>query len=463
MQLFLNILALCCIVMLVVPLLTILILLCFVLFACFFLVVDRTVSSMKRMSYQAMAPLLSNISECVQMQHAAKLLEAEAFFISRNDDNTDAFNRMNFGSGILMQFMRFCVTSCSALIAAGTTAWLMFFSVQDPQLGAVAMTYSITIPYFMSMGCQALGVVKMMFTALERLLEYRELPQEPPWHLGKDPEAWPTLGALQFEDVHLRYQPHLPQALRGVSFSVPGTERLGIVGRTGSGKSTLVACLFRLHEIEAGHIYLDGVDIKKVGLRCLRRYITVVPQDPVLMVGTIRENLDPFGKMPEQQLRHALFEAALASSEPDAATVLARNLEHGGSNLSCGERQLLCLARAVISGPKVLVLDEPTSSTDPDTDAKVQSMIRKCFCCTTLCIAHRIQTVMDSDTILVMGEGRVKEFGDPATLARIPGGEFRKMCEVCCLDVNEQDQQQPEAELEQQPWPHGSNQAQVCL
>eukprot|EP00930_Biecheleria_cincta_P035372 TRINITY_DN24331_c0_g1_i1.p1 TRINITY_DN24331_c0_g1~~TRINITY_DN24331_c0_g1_i1.p1 ORF type:complete len:1280 (+),score=245.70 TRINITY_DN24331_c0_g1_i1:53-3892(+) len=447
LQLFLNILALCGIVMLVVPLLSILIVLCFLLFACFFLVVDRTMSSMKRMSHQAMAPLLSNISECVQMQHTAKLLAAEMFFISRNDDNTDAFNRMNFGGGILMQFMRFCVSSCAALIAAGTTAWLMFFSVQDPQLGAVAMTYSITIPYFMSMGCQTLGIVKMMFTALERLLEYRELPQEPPWHLPGDPEAWPTLGQLAFEDVHLRYQPHLPLALRGVSFSVPGSARVGIVGRTGSGKSTLVACLFRLHQMEAGRVVLDGVDINQVGLRCLRRCITVVPQDPVLMVGTIRENLDPFGKVPEQDLSKALFRAALASSEADAATVLARNLEQGGSNLSCGERQLLCLARAVISGPKVLVLDEPTSSTDPDTDTKVQSMIRTCFACTTLCVAHRIQTVMDSDLLLVMGDGQVQEFGGPAELARIEGGEFRRMCKLCNLDMDTL-QQHPEAKLE---------------
>jgi len=175
---------------------------------------------------------------------------------------------------------------------------------------------------------------------------------------------------------------------------------------------------------------LDDVNISGIGLRCLRRCITVVPQDPVLMVGTVEKNLDPFGAVAKKQLRQAVQRAELAASDKQADAVLLRELDRGGSNLSCGERQLLCLARAAINGPTVLVMDEPTSSADPETDVKLQKMVRACFACTMLCIAHRIQTIMDSDLVLVMRDGKVKEFGAPASLFEQQEGEFRNMCEL---------------------------------
>jgi len=259
---------------------------------------------------------------------------------------------------------------------------------------------------------------------------------EPERYRPADPASadWPTRGALEFCDVSLRYRPRLPLALSGVSFDVPGGARAGVVGRTGSGKSSLVACLFRLHEIEGGQVLLDGVDLSALGLRCLRRSLTVVPQDPVLMAGTVRENLDPFGAIDLQLLRHAVLRAELASVD-EVDEVLARNLDRGGGNLSCGERQLLCLARAVISRPTVLVMDEPTSSADPSTDAKLQSMLRSEFNCTTLCIAHRIQTVFDSDVILVLRDGKVHEYGTPAKLLENEAGEFHKMCALSGLQL----------------------------
>mmetsp|Transcript_80974 Transcript_80974/g.203787 ORF Transcript_80974/g.203787 Transcript_80974/m.203787 type:complete len:1280 (-) Transcript_80974:292-4131(-) len=432
-QLAFNILALCAIVALVIPVMLVLILLCFIIFGLMFIIVNQSNSEVKRMAHHAMAPLLSNIGECIQMQRAATLIKgAEEFLVSRNDRLTDAYSRMNYTSGILMHFLKLTASIAAAGISAGTVAWLIFFDRSNPEQGTVAMTYSITIPYFMGMCCQTFTWVRLQLTGLERLLEYTELPQEPEWRRSDDPSpaAWPKQGELEFQGVCMRYQPNLPFALDDVSFSVPGGARVGIVGRTGSGKSSLVACLFRLHEAQKGKVLLDTVNVADLGLRCLRRCITVVPQDPVLMAGTVQKNLDPFGAVSKKQLLQAVQRAELATSDEDADTVLLRNLDRGGSNLSCGERQLLCLARAAINGPTVLVMDEPTSSADPETDAKLQKMVRACFLCTTLCVAHRIQTIMDSDLILVMRDGKVREFGAPASLFEHPEGEFRKMCEL---------------------------------
>jgi ABC-type multidrug transport system fused ATPase/permease subunit len=238
----------------------------------------------------------------------------------------------------------------------------------------------------------------------------------------------------------MRYRTHLPLALQEVSFSIPAGARTGVIGRTGSGKSTLVACLFRLHEVESGRVLIDGVDLSGLGLRRMRKHVTVVPQDPVLMQGTVRTNLDPFGKVNEDALRRSLRCSFMAGGDDEAKATLDRELAVGGSNLSCGERQLMCLARAVIQEPTVLVLDEPTSSTDADTDKKLQAMLRTEFKCTSLCIAHRIQTVADSDLILVMRDGRLLEAGSPGELVKNDGGEFRALCELGGVQIPQKEE-----------------------
>jgi len=434
-QLAANLLALCFVVALVIPPLTVLIVLCFACFCFLFVVIDKTNREIKRMAQQAVSPILSNISECTQMKRVSCILGVQAFFGQRNDTHVDKWNQMNFGSNMLMHFSRFLAAAISSLVTAGACAWLMFGSPDEAMLerSSIALTYAISIPYFLGMGAQVVVMVKSQFTAVERLLEYRVLPQEPQWHLAADPaeEKWPTAGAVEFRAVELRYRPHLPPALKGVTFALPGGARVGVIGRTGSGKSTLLAALFRLHEISAGEVLLDGMNISALGLRCLRRRLTVVPQDPVLMQGTVRQNLDPFGSYDVAVLRRSLRRAEMATgSDDDVDAVLDRTLEGGGANLSCGERQLLCLARAVISGPKVLVMDEPTSSADSETDKKLQSMVRSEFKCTTLCIAHRLQTVVDSDLMLVMADGKVEEFGAPKDLFQQEEGHFRTMCDL---------------------------------
>ncbi|ETL39071.1 hypothetical protein L916_09497, partial [Phytophthora nicotianae] len=243
----------------------------------------------------------------------------------------------------------------------------------------------------------------------------------------KPPLDWPTAGAISFNRVDLRYRPGLPRVLRGLTFSVNAKEKVGIVGRTGAGKSSLIVGLMRLVELDAGSITIDGVDISKIGLHDLRSNIAIIPQDPVLFSGTVRSNLDPFDQFSDDQIWTSVKRASLQK----AITSLDDAVDEKGSNFSVGERQLLSIARALLKRSKVILMDEATASIDPETDRQIQQSIREEFRdCTTLTIAHRINTILDSDRILVMEKGSVAEFGSPTELQRKPDGIFKSLVDA---------------------------------
>ncbi|KAK3060104.1 hypothetical protein LTS18_009359, partial [Coniosporium uncinatum] len=266
------------------------------------------------------------------------------------------------------------------------------------------------------------------------------------------PAAWPTEGRLEIYDLVVGYAPELDPVLRGLSFSVERNERVGVVGRTGAGKSSLTLALFRFLEARQGSIHIDGIDVSKIKLHDLRSRLAIIPQDPVLFSGTVRSNLDPFNEREDQELKDALERVHLVGSRAgtgpssvNGSTSEAVNDDHrntnvfksltspigeGGGNLSQGQRQLLCLARALVARPKILVLDEATSAVDKATDELIQRSIREEFQQSTLLvIAHRLSTIADFDKILVLSEGRVAEFGPPEELLHIKDGVFRGMCE----------------------------------
>ena len=216
--------------------------------------------------------------------------------------------------------------------------------------------------------------------------------------------------------MELRYGAEERDVLRRVTFSTEPGEKVGVVGRTGAGKSTLVAALFRLAE-PRGSIIIDGVEATKLGLRDLRAKISIIPQDPLVFSGSLRRNLDPFSEHDDAELWTVLQEVHLATAVRDLKGGLATEMREGGSNLSVGQRQLLCLARAVLRKNRILVMDEATANVDPRTDALIQEQIRDKFReCTVLTVAHRLETVMDYDRILVMADGQVAEFGRPYEL-----------------------------------------------
>eukprot|EP00043_Microstomoeca_roanoka_P004214 m.48205 g.48205 ORF g.48205 m.48205 type:complete len:1423 (-) comp12387_c0_seq3:88-4356(-) len=263
-------------------------------------------------------------------------------------------------------------------------------------------------------------------TSVERVVEYSQLdPEEKQSPLSSEQhssksqqplsksltgDSWPELGSITFHQVNMRYDRHLPDVLHNISFTIMAGEKIGIVGRTGAGKSSILSALFRLSTV-SGSILIDGVDTATLPLHTLRERIGVIPQDPVLFSGTMRYNLDPFGQYTDDALWKALEKVELKYKVSDMPEGLSTLLYEHGSNFSVGERQLVCLARAILRENKILVLDEATANVDYHTDHLIQQTIRTAFVhCTVLTIAHRLNTIMDSDRVMVLSAGRVVEF-----------------------------------------------------
>lgn len=241
-------------------------------------------------------------------------------------------------------------------------------------------------------------------------------------------EMWPSQGAIEFRDFSTRYRPNLDLVLKSINFIVLPGERVGVVGRTGAGKSSLTLALFRILERASGKIIVDGRDIADLGLHSIRSRMTIIPQDPVLFTGTLRLNIDPFGKHSDEELWSALELVNLRPFVQSFEAGLNHTITEGGDNLSVGQRQLLSLARALLRKSRILVLDEATAAVDMETDAIIQQTIRQHFFGSTiLTIAHRIETIFDYDRILLMHNGEVLEYDSPERLIATPHSLFRSL------------------------------------
>ncbi|OQR99803.1 hypothetical protein ACHHYP_04419 [Achlya hypogyna] len=290
-------------------------------------------------------------------------------------------------------------------------------------LAGVSLSYAFTMTKYMTQSVTNYSNLQTQMIAVERMETYTRLPVEGNASTDALAFPWPTAGAVAFEGVALRYQPHMPRVLQNVSFTVPAAAKVGVVGRTGAGKSSLVVALMRLVDVEGGRITIDGVDTASIPLRCLRNAISIVPQDPVLFSGSLRYNLDPLQLYDDDALWAAIKRMHLGN-----VTSLDDVVAERGLNFSVGERQLLCMARALLKQAKVIVMDEATASIDPTTDRLVQGAIRDVFGSSTcLTIAHRLHTVLDSDLILVLDDGGVAEFDSPAALLATPDGLFAQL------------------------------------
>lgn len=268
-------------------------------------------------------------------------------------------------------------------------------------------------------------------TSVERVMTYTQIEPEPGYDNDTHPSSdWPKSGQLELQDVSLSYYPGAPLVLKNVTFKVNPQEKIGIAGRTGAGKSSIVAGLFRMPE-PRGRIMIDGCDILNINLQSSRRAMAVISQDPVLFTGTLRFNLDPFEQYSDNEVWEAIDGASLKSTIQKMPEQLNQRLTEQGTNLSTGERQLLCLARALLQKSKIIVMDEATANVDYSTDSLIQNTIRTKFKeCTVITIAHRLNTIMDYDKILVLENGTVIEFDTPQALMDKEHGMLKQMISV---------------------------------
>ena len=340
---------------------------------------------------------------------------------------------------IRVDFVTSFVTLSTCMIVVGVIQ-TMSPAEQREHIGVMllAITYSIGLTGAIGFLTMLTADLETALNSVERIKEFiDEIPQERAvvysttldGEYPAPPAAWPQSGCILFDKVGLRYRVELPHALQELSFTVEPGQHVGIVGRTGSGKSTIMLALFRMVELCKGSIVIDDIDIADVKIRDLRSHITIIPQDPLLFGGTIRSNLDPFQDHDDEEILEAVESVGLTDRVTrDGSLGIHAMVEERGANFSVGERQLLCLARAMLKKCKVLLLDEATASVDFDADHRIQATIRTFFGhCTVLTVAHRLATIMDSDRILVMDNGRAKEFGRPLHLLQDETSVLRAM------------------------------------
>ncbi|XP_015608410.1 probable multidrug resistance-associated protein lethal(2)03659 [Cephus cinctus] len=398
------------------------------LLAIFYISTSRSV---KRLEGITRSPVFGHISATLQGLATIRSFDAENTLISEFDSHQDLHSSSWFISISGSRAFAFYLDIACLFYTTTITFSLVLLSssIYVGNLGLV-ISQCIGLTGILQWGIRQVAVVENQMTSTERILEYCKLEQEPPLEStpdNKPNENWPTEGRVQFKNLYLTYIPEDPPVLRNLNFIIMPREKIGIVGRTGAGKSSLIAALFRLAPIE-GDILIDNVSAKSLGLHDLRSKISIIPQEPVLFSGTVRRNLDPFDEYSDDLLWQALEEVELKEIVNELAAGLNTKLQEGGSNFSVGQRQLLCLARAIVRNNKILVLDEATANVDPRTDFLIQKTIRRKFeNCTVLTIAHRLNTVMDSSKILVMDAGTMVEFDHPFTLLQNKHSLFYNM------------------------------------
>eukprot|EP00123_Amoebidium_parasiticum_P016908 comp23635_c0_seq1/m.40294 comp23635_c0_seq1/g.40294 ORF comp23635_c0_seq1/g.40294 comp23635_c0_seq1/m.40294 type:complete len:1411 (-) comp23635_c0_seq1:61-4293(-) len=389
----------------------------------------KTSREVKRFEGMTRSPIFSHFSASLQGLTVIRAYGATQRFV-------ESFHRyQNIHTQVWFMFLttsRWLGVRLDALSVVLTVA-VAFGSIPvasslNPGLVGLSLAYVLQLQGNFQWAVRQSVETENLMTSVERVLEYTELPSEaPPITDTPLPEGWPVAGAVEFDNLTLRYRPGAKPVLDRISVSIRSGEKVGIVGRTGAGKSSLMVALFRLTEYEPpGKILIDGIPTNALGTKTLRQSISVIPQEPVLFSGSVRSNLDPFNQHDDQALWTALEDVQLKDLVTSLGRGLEANLSEAGCNLSVGQRQLMCLARAILMHNKILVMDEATANVDLTTDGLIQATIRQKFAdCTVLTIAHRINTILDSDKIMVMDSGQLVEFDTPAALLRNLNGYFR--------------------------------------
>ena len=398
----------------------------------------RTGRDIQRLDAIARSPVYSHISTTFDGLTALRAFGLQERFERQylqymNDATSTRFLVLSTGRGY-----SFCLDIFALAYICAVNMFLMVFpdGIPGGDVGLVLSSVLVLIGLFQSTVRKTADFETQMVSC-ERVLEYGTLQSEAPLtfdhqknpHFEKKLKNWPQKGSIKFNKIYVSYDVNEEKpVLKDVTFKIKGGEKIGIVGRTGAGKSSLISVLFRLVEPSSGDIVIDNIDTQLVGLHELRNKISIIPQDPVLFSGTVRRNLDPFNLYDDTQLWAALNDANLSSAVHDMTGGLEGRIVEGGLNLSVGQRQLLCLARALLKNNKILVLDEATANVDLETDELIQKTIKTNFKgCTVITVAHRLNTIIDMDKVMVLDAGRVVEFDEPFTLLSKGHGYFHSM------------------------------------
>ncbi|CAH1406917.1 unnamed protein product [Nezara viridula] len=386
---------------------------------------------LRRIESTSRSPVFSHFSESVSGAPVIRAYCAQKRFIKESEMKIDLNQSCSFSSIIAGRWLSVRLQMIGNFIIFFATLFAIIGKDSlSPGIVGLSVSYTLQITGALNFLVQVTAEVENNIVSVERIKEYTNTPQEAAWEItpsvaGSD---WPQEGKVEFIDYQVRYREGLDLVLKGINLVIKGGEKIGIVGRTGAGKSSITLCLFRIIESAGGKILIDGVDIAKLGLHALRSRLTIIPQDPVLFSGSLRMNLDPFGHYSDEQVWRALELGHLKAFVKGLPAGLQHEVTEGGENISVGQRQLICLARALLRKTKILILDEATAAVDLETDDFIQKTIRSEFSdCTVLTIAHRINTIMDSDRVLVLDQGRVKEFDSPSELIKNKSSIFHGM------------------------------------
>ncbi|XP_026210427.1 canalicular multispecific organic anion transporter 1 [Anabas testudineus] len=378
-----------------------------------------TSRQMRRLQSVSCSPIYSHFGETVSGLSVIRAYGHQERFLKHNEKTIDENLKSvypwivsNRWLAIRLEFLGTLVVFFAALFAVISRKSL------DSGLVGLSISYALNVTQTLNWLVRMTSELETNIVAVERVSEYAELENEAKWVTDTRPsEKWPEEGRLRFENYKVRYRPELDLVLHGITCDIDSTEKIGIVGRTGAGKSSLTNCLFRIIEAAEGRILVDDIDISTIGLHDLRNRLTIIPQDPVLFSGTLRMNLDPFDKFTDEDIWRVLELSHLKGYVSGLQEGLQHEVAEGGENLSVGQRQLLCLARALLRKSRILILDEATAAVDLETDNLIQTTIRKEFShCTVLTIAHRLHSIMDSSRVMVLDAGKIVEFDSPSNL-----------------------------------------------
>lgn len=381
---------------------------------------------LRRLDAAARSPIFSHFSETAAGVSTVRALQQGEHMTMTSINRLEAQMEAYYLSNTASRWLSLRLQVNGTVLLGAISALGIFLSCRGniaAGLVGLAISYSLKLTETLNMLNRESADRETQMISVERVVQYKNsVESEAQLVVPGTPESWLSKGDISVQDVVMRYREGLPTVLKGISMEIKRGERVGIVGRTGCGKSSFLMMLMRVVETESGAVFIDGKNTQQVGLHDLRGKSSIIPQDPAILTGTVRFNLDPFGREDDAKLWDALEKSQL-KNRVESAGGLDSEVSEGGGNYSVGELQLLCLARALLRRQEVgglLLLDEATSALDGETDQIIQKVIRSDFHCTTITIAHRIQTLMDYDKVAVLDAGKVVEFGSPQELMKVP-------------------------------------------